>query len=230
MRNLFKSSSFRFIKRDMDGNIAKIWNMPGIDATAKVVCKPCNEGWMSNLENRHAKSALSDLIIGDKNLIISSEQAKAISRFAFKTAVVVDHMRRDEESFFSRTERHNFRHSLKIPKSVRVWCAGYLHMGSGNLLPFWYNDYFSDKERLKLYTCTYLVGHFVFQLVAAEATGIREFGPALTFENLSIPLWPNIPNGGIQWPPITDVLRSKADFEKYAGRWETINKVALVHG
>jgi hypothetical protein len=228
MRQLFSGKNFRFIKRDLEGNIARIWSDDEIDIRAHVVCKTCNEGWMSHLESQHAKTALTDLIIGNKELIISHPQAQAIARFAFKTAVVVDHMKRDGKLFFPRAVRHQFRHSLKIPRNVRIWVAGYLPMGSGNLLPFWYEDTFPDGHYLKLYVCTYAVGHFVFQLVSAEVKGITEFSPQESFENLSIPLWPNLPSG-IQWPPAVNVLRTKNDFERFAGRWKRIHKTGLAH-
>jgi hypothetical protein len=228
MRQLFSGKNFRFIKRDLEGNIARTWNKDEIDVTAHVVCKTCNEGWMSHLESQHAKTALTDLIIGNKDLIVSHVQAQAIARFAFKTAVVVDHMKRDGKLFFPRAARHHFAKSLKIPRTVRIWFAGYLPMNSGNLLPFWYEDSFPDGHYLKLYVCTYAVGHFVFQLVAAEVKDILEFSPKESFEYLSIPLWPNMPSG-IKWPPVFNILRTKGDFERFAGRWGEINKIGLAH-
>lgn len=221
MRKLFPSKRFNFIQRDMEGNIVGIWNKPDIDVTAKVVCKPCNEGWMSNLENNHAKTAMSDLILGKKEFTITHTQAQAIARFAFKTAVVVDHMKRDVELFFPRPVRHQFRHSLKIPRSVQMWLSGYLPMGSGNLLPFWYNDSFPGGRHLKLYVCTYAVGHFAFQLVAADVLDVPSFSPHESFEHLSIPFWPTLP-GVIKWPP-ADVLRTRGDFEGFARRWGKIH-------
>jgi hypothetical protein len=228
MRQLFSGRTFRFIKRDLEGNIARVWKDDEIDIKAHVVCKACNEGWMSHLESQHAKTALTDLIIGDKELIISHPQAQAIARFAFKTAVVVDHMKRDGNLFFPRTARHHFAKSLKIPRNVRIWFAGYLPMGSGNLLPFWYEDSFPDGHYLKLYVCTYAVGHFVFQLVAAEVKGITELRPRDSFEDLSIPLWPNLPSG-IKWPPVANVLRTRGDFNRFAERWRNMTKVGFVH-
>ena len=64
MRKLFKSKKFRFHQRNSSGKIVKEWSLPGIDLKAKVVCKPCNEGWMSRLEAQHAEPAMADLLIG----------------------------------------------------------------------------------------------------------------------------------------------------------------------
>jgi len=223
MRQLFSGKRFNFIKRDLEGNIAREWSNDGIDITANVVCKTCNEGWMSHLESQHAKRAMTHLILGNKDMTISQDQAQAIARFAFKTAVVVDHMKRDGELFFSRTVRHHFRHTLKIPRFVQMWLCGYLRMGSGNLLPWWYEDALPDGGHLKLYTCTYLVGHFAFQVVSGDFVNVPSFRPNETFEHLTIPFWPTL-GSGEKWPP-ADVLRTKAQFERFAGRWGEIRFV-----
>jgi hypothetical protein len=91
MGRLFTGKKYRFMRRNEDGEVVKQWPMSGIDLTAKVVCKACNEGWMSNLEQRHAMPAMTDLIIGKTELISLQLRTDAIASFAFKTAVILDH-------------------------------------------------------------------------------------------------------------------------------------------
>jgi hypothetical protein len=50
MRELFPAKRFRFVQRNEGGEIISHWNLPGIDLKAKVICEPCNNGWMSALE------------------------------------------------------------------------------------------------------------------------------------------------------------------------------------
>jgi hypothetical protein len=220
MTNLLAGRKFRMMRRDDAGEIIGEWPTDEIDLTTKVVCKSCNEGWMSNLEQHHAMPALTDLILG-KDLVVNQSRADKVARFAFKTAVVVDHMaRRPTPFFFSRSVRHHFAKSLTIPRNVRMWFTGYLPAVSGRLEPFWYKYDRQPDKLLKLYTCTYSVGHFVFQVVSAEYSGIPSFSPQRDFENLSVPFWPTIPEG-IIWPP-PYFLRTRADFEAYADRWRAI--------
>ena len=91
MRGLFKSKKFRFYRRDPTGKVMKRWAAPGIDIKANVVCRKCNETWMSNIENKHAKPAMTDLILG-KPVEINQERANSIALFAFKTAILADQM------------------------------------------------------------------------------------------------------------------------------------------
>jgi len=36
---------------ETDGSVSRRWRMSGLDMTANVVCKACNETWMSNIES-----------------------------------------------------------------------------------------------------------------------------------------------------------------------------------
>lgn len=218
MRKLFKSKKFRFSQRDSSGRIVKQWSLPGIDLKARVVCKPCNEGWMSNLENQHAKPAMSDLIAG-KDILISESRAKSIALFAFKTAVVVDHMGRDEP-FYTVSARREFATSLTLPRNVNVWLAGLFPTGSGRVNSLYPEIYLEPPRYLKLNVCTFGVGHFVFQIVGAQYIEIPDFAPMPGFENLAVPIWPPVQQN-IPWP-LPDVLRSRIDFEKFSERWRAI--------
>jgi hypothetical protein len=35
------------------GEQGKKWKSKSVDAVANVVCKPCNEGWMSDIDREH---------------------------------------------------------------------------------------------------------------------------------------------------------------------------------
>lgn len=188
MRQLFKSKKFRFSQRDSAGKIVKQWSMPGIDLKAKVVCKPCNEGWMSSLEDQHAKPAMYDLIVG-KNVFISESSAKSIALFAFKTAVIVDHMGRNEP-FYPTSARREFANSLTIPRNVNIWLAGLFPTSSGRAYSLYPEKYFEPPRYFKLNVCTLAAGHLVFQVVGAQYIEIPPFGPVLGFEHLAVPIWP----------------------------------------
>lgn len=220
--SIFKGKNFTFIQRDSEGEPISIWRSQAVNLRAKVVCKPCNEGWMSNLEFRHAKPALSDLIAGNEITPITQSRADSVAIFAFKTAVVIDHMRRDTP-FFRRSIRHKFARTLTIPDNVQMWLAGFLPMGSGRFRTYYSNSPNSVGARIKLYVCSYSVGHFIFQVVAARSIGIPSFRPRPGFEHLAIPFWPKIPMG-ISWPP-QDVLRTRIDFDKFSERWGAITFV-----
>jgi hypothetical protein len=218
MRKLFKSKKFNFSQRNSLGKIVNQWSLPGIDLKAKVVCKPCNEGWMSRLETQHAEPAMSDLIVG-KEVLVSESRAKSIALFAFKTAVILDHMGRDKP-FYSVSARREFANSLIIPANVNVWLAGLFPTGSGRIYSLYPEIYLEPPRFLKLNVCTFAAGHLVFQVVGRQYIEIPAFRPVPGFDHLAVPIWPLVKQD-ISWP-LPHVLRYRSDFEKFSERWGVI--------
>lgn len=221
MRELFPNSKIKFTSLSEDREIVRQWTSRDIDMTARVVCEKCNNEWMSSLESSHAKPAMADLIVGNKVLIISEMQARGIAVFAFKTAVVAEHMKRDRRPFYSRQVRHEFARSLNIPPNTQMWMAGFLRMASGHIHSCYHDGKIDSKNRIELHVCTYTVGHLTFQVVSARCTIPLMFRPMPGFDHLAAPFWPLMPVP-IRWPP-DDVLRTKEDWEAFSNRWRNIS-------
>lgn len=210
----------RFTRYGESGEVLNEWVSDALDHKAKVVCGSCNNGWMSDLENRHAKIALTDLIIGNETHI-DALRAKAIARFAFKMAVIADHMGRGKTApFFSEKARRYFAKSLTIPRGINMWCAGFLPQGTGQLYAG-YGEVEEDGFYLHLFGTTCAIGHFAFQVLAAKTNfDVPPFAPKIGFETLAVPFWPTVPYR--TFFPFADVLRTKAQFNKFAERWKAI--------
>jgi len=216
----------RFTRRDQHGNILNQWVSKSLDWKAKVVCRPCNNGWMSDIENKHAKPAMTDLIRLEPGIALTEARAHSLAIFAFKTAVVFDHVTRNRPPFFLRSVRHRFRETLAIPPTtVCMWMAASLAPRQGELLTCYTEGNLTPENRIKMYVYTYAVGHLVFQVAAQRQQGFVPFGPIAGFDYLSVPFWPlQFLPVGLQWPP-TDVLRSNRAFEEYANRWRTLTVI-----
>lgn len=197
-------------QRNEKRQVIKSWATGSIDLKANVVCKPCNEGWMSDIESQLAKPTMKDMIVKSYPRSLLPGGAHAIAIFAFKTAVIADHMRTSKEGlFFSTSVRRAFMKSRAIPPGVQVWLSS-IQSGSE-----WYGflrtQYLStDKGRgknFRWYVMTYAVGHLVIQTVCSRwikrGTQRRAPIPAMRqdpmFDPVAIPIWPikTIP----VWPP-----------------------------
>jgi hypothetical protein len=222
---LFTGRKFHFHRYGDNNEEIGSWSDFKIDMTAKVVCASCNNGWMSHLEQHHAMPAMAELIRGKGEFKISPSRAQAIARFAFKTAVIVDHMTAGEP-FHARSARHHFAKSLKIPRDVRMWLCGYLPVGSGRVHAQYHSGEVDSNRSVELYVCTYAVGHLVFQAVSVYSVGIHTFECQSGFEHLAAPLWPVMPDSGIEWPP-NNVLTRPA-FVPFAERWRQIRLSKLL--
>jgi hypothetical protein len=109
INKILPNTRFRFT-RVSDTGVSHRWEKRVLDVTAPVVCQQCNNGWMSDFEEKQAKPAITDLILADKLVKLSPERLKSIAYFAFKTAVVGDHTSLPERApFFSTAERFAFR-------------------------------------------------------------------------------------------------------------------------
>src|SRR5271169_3869635 len=165
----------RFTVKNEKGEVTAQWDKPALDWKANVVCGRCNSTWMSKIENDHAKPALTDLILDKLDIPIAESRANSIALFAFKSAVVFNHLRPVADPFFPQSARHNFREVRAIPGNVRMWMAGFLPVGKGEVQTVYHNGALPNGNRIRLYVCTYAVGHFVFQVLAARQGGFTPF-------------------------------------------------------
>jgi hypothetical protein len=192
--------------------------------TANVVCEECNKGWMSKIEDEHAKPILSPLIIGKINIPLSQSAAHSIALFSFKTAAVLDLIPKKEkrkEPFFSRRLRRSFRETLTIPPFVWMWMCPYIP-GSyrADVFVNYYDGVLPSAGAIQLYVCTYAIGNFAFQVLAVKSFREQGFRPDPRFDNLAVTFYPRIEPGFV-WPrPFA--LHSVEEFEKFHRRWEGI--------
>lgn len=214
-------------KKFLDLIEKKDWSSSQLNWKAKVVCEPCNNGWMSEIESLHAKPAMTDLIDGKLNIPLPQSRAYSIALFAFKTTVILEHLNRSRSvRFFPRQIRHRFRQTLEIPHNVRMWMTGFLPPGQGRCFTSYHE--LPNSDSLELYVCTYGIGRFVFQVVAERRPTFLTLFPILGFEYLAVPFWPHIPDG-FEWPPEA-ILETVKDFDSFAMRWQRLNIRNLTGG
>ncbi len=220
MNDLFPGKK-KFTSWNEKGEIANQWLSESLDWTAKVVCKTCNETWMSQIESEHAKPAMTDLIRGKIDIPISQSRADSIAFFAFKTALIFDYIQRRRDPFFSSSIRHRFKQSLGIPVTVNMWMTGFIPAEKGEVHTCYHEGNATPTGRLKLHVCTYAIGHFVFQVLAQRPLEFKTISPrGGSASYLAIPFWPHIPQGFV-WPP-ANALATVEDLYAFSVRWKDV--------
>ncbi len=194
IRQETESGKKQYIKRSLD------WKAP-------VVCEKCNNEWMSRLESAHAKPAMENLILSDKLTSLKPERLKSIANFAFKTAVIADHLSLEDRGgpFFTREARYSFAATLAIPRGVQMWISAFKEEGHGVARTVYHQSPADTVARFELYVLTFGAGFLLFQVVGARwLTPSMRGHPFVTqakfWNKFSIPFWP--PNGeAVLWPP-----------------------------
>ncbi len=193
---------------------------PTIDWKIKVVCETCNNEWMSDIENKHAKPAMADLMLGKTNIPIDPQRAHSLALFTFKTAVVLDHLTRNPQPFFDRSVRHRFGESLVIPSHVRMWLNAFAPAGRGEANTFYNGADLPAPKTLEMYVCTFLVEHLVLQLVACKVSGFTKLARKDKF--LAVPFWPELPPTNVIWPP-SRAITTVEEFDLFSDGWKQVD-------
>jgi hypothetical protein len=203
------------------------WSNNQLDWTAKVVCGNCNNTWMNEIEQEHAKPTISNLIVGTQGLRIDHEYANSIALFAFKTAVVLDRMNPQRPvSFFTTQARYAFREKLEIPCNVGMWMARFPRFDHGGCFTVYHRGNTVEHGGIQLYVCNYCVGHFAFQVVVEQKPTLLTLVPRAGFEHLAVPFWPSIPAGFV-WP-MDASLRDTEDFRRFGSRWNRVETIRFM--
>ena len=214
----------RFSIMDENGEVIRQWASDELDWKSYVVCETCNNTWMSAIENDHAKPGMMKLITGAVDVPIRAERARSISLFAFKAAIIFDHMQRKREPFFSREVRHEFRKSLTIPSNVAVWVTGYLPKTRGDAHTAYHSGGLSDKQHLDMYVFSFTTGHLCIQVVGYDIQRLCNIFPKRRFPCARI--WPAA-ELNMRWPDDVGSLMSVEEFNAFSLRWLDLEVVGL---
>jgi hypothetical protein len=200
------------------------WASKGLDLKARVVCATCNNGWMSDIENKHAKPVMAPLMRGEVSATFGQNEARSLAIFAFKTAVVLDHdqaIMQHQEPFFSRRQRYAFRERLIIPETVRMWLTPYVPSKTRRRLDIRVTHSTHDllpSYPMQIYSCSCGIGALAFQVIAYKQMFSVDFRPrSPDFDHLAIPFWPLL-LPGYTWPGYR-CLQSAEQFHAFARRW-----------
>jgi hypothetical protein len=161
---------YTFRHRKDSGDIHQ-WHGPKINVKARVPCGHCNNGWMSQLENKEAKPILKDMIVHGAPLSIMPRGIASLAAYAFKTAVIPSYMRIDRSKFFTRTACAHFARTLQVPLDVQVWIAA-LSTRQASRRGVFRSTYGKTPRdfmpSFELYVCTFAIGFVVLQVVATR--------------------------------------------------------------
>jgi hypothetical protein len=97
------------------------WRQISPELKVKFICKECNNGWMSRLEDQ--VKPILEPIFNHETILISSQQQSILSAWAVKTAMVLEAIYSSKFWFYLPVERRFLMETLHPPALTYVWIA-----------------------------------------------------------------------------------------------------------
>ncbi len=179
--------------QELPGGGTREWKAPPFTATVKCVCKRCNAGWMSDLENA-VKPHLAPLIRANPRIVSNRAQA-ALAAWTYLKVLLFSQWP-EPSGVFTERDHHVFAVSRKPPGSARVTVAAY-HADT-SLAHFTYKAVDltqpdgavvdPDVSRAQLATLT--INHVVLQLFTHALPVQIDYLPKTEYTNASDAIWP----------------------------------------
>ncbi len=188
-----------FTKNDQ---VVRSYSAPGFSLKSKVVCRHCNNEWMSQLESA-IKPILEPMALGHWPVMLSSQDCARLGAWVLKTVVMLE-MAQPTPAVIPLSHRKHVARRLSPPARAQVW-AGARPPGQA---PTRFDHQSGGDSETKLhdgYIALLGVGQFFGYVVSLPSTGRDSEDPPpflLNFEEAPIfkRLWP-APTQGIRFPP-----------------------------
>jgi hypothetical protein len=198
-----------------DGNTPIIQRGGPFSKKLKIVCFPCNNVWMSGMED-DAKPLLMSLfkVRSGERIGLDAREQNILARWAFKTAVVASYV--DRAGTFPRAHRREFYRTDTVPRHVKI------HLGSlsipvshshGEMLG---QTSFQPAEvtipqtdgstkRIPAYRAELRLLGVVFTVIGyIDDRDLINIDASEDLGRLLLPLWPSI-EPIVYWPPDRDL-------------------------
>lgn len=196
------------------------------DVRIRCVCRGCNGGWMSSLEET-VKPFLSQLIHG-ASLALDARQQELTSIWALKVAMVLETVNTTTARCYARNECEQLRVNSLIPERSMIWLGRISESGvfaAGTYLWLYVDDLPEPH-----YGCvtTLTVGHLAIQVLTAHFSAqyqsvtmqVRCLGGEFWNDAL-IGICP-APGRSVSWPPaLTFTPRGPLRFVELRDRFKT---------
>jgi hypothetical protein len=196
------------------------WDTSTLDLKAKVACKKCNSGWMSDLENKEAKPILGNIILHDAPVSILPLGMVSIAAFTMKCGFVGDYLTRHREPFFDSLARHEFARTLRPMEGVHMW-IGRIEQPRGKRSGIYKTRYGNvnspSGHRLDAYVFTFSIETLLLQLTAVRyiySDGSSGLSPEIKQEErldgLLVPFWPPVKRC-VGWRPLHNIQSNQLE-------------------
>ena len=175
------------------------WRQRGHFAKVKFVCQPCNNGWMSRLENE-AKPIIQDLLASDR-VSFASEERELVARWILKTAMVFEAVG-GRGWFYTPEERATVRSGVIPTGYTAFWVARCVNLpGAYTAANNMFESAALSTSGVHGHVTTLAISTIAFQVLTVRSTAAVPANAVIQLEGANVAPWPQV---AMQlWPPLT---------------------------
>jgi hypothetical protein len=188
------------------------------------VCKNCNNGWMSDLENR-VRPIMERFFLDQKVSLDQHDQA-TLAIWTCKNAMVYETLRHKSAWFFTSQEHESFRESFHLPLHTSIWIAKSVEFTGLFCTASDLNGTATESlDQVKAYVNTMAFGPIAIQILNAKMSkpihqnvtisGNLQPGP---LDQTTIQIWP-VNTNMVSWPNEVG-LNGELGLDHFAHRWK----------
>jgi hypothetical protein len=201
----FGNSEKGIVEGQRGRQVPRIWRAGKFPLRTGNVCKNCNNGWMSDLENR-VKPIMERFFLHEKVSLNPSDQL-TVAIWICKNAMVYETLRQKTSCFFTAQERKSFRESFHLPLHSFIWIAKVVGFAGLFCTASDLNGIVTESlDQVKAYTTTMAFGPFVGQILNVKMSKsihpnmkIAEGLQPVPSDQTLIQVWP-ITSNMVSWP------------------------------
>lgn len=197
----------------------------------RVVCGPCNNEWMSKIED-DAKPVLLPMLLG-QNLFLEEKAQGLLARWV-ALKVMVAEQSRPADAVISQEERQAFMMQRTIPNGLKIeiaqcgeppWDTA-LDRHAAHLFPVDKRpaDLVAAASRKNIQTTTFGIGQLLVHCIVRAADSI-DLASLVAFSTPLVNVWP-LTGSAIVWPP--SFRLSAAEGHRVATRMNTLTSSGTV--
>ena len=210
--------------RNKRGGVARSWNDPRVKVK---VCKGCNNGWMSDLEQR-AKPLIASMARGAACHIAPGE-ARVLAAWAVKAAMLFEYASSRDGLFYQQSDRAHLKENGEPPTGTAVWLGVAMRSSHHVVYAFGGEQQHAIPVlgAVRAFNPTIVIGHLALQVLSLRFE--RSWLPVeerpqrqtvATNPSSLVSIWPcHLGDEAISWPP-RRVLVGPRQFEGLAARFD----------